>query len=190
MFLLILFVGVIVGSVLDDALLSPYIENKKVLYCLLNSVAYLLIYYAKGLCVEALIYAFVSSILLLISIIDYHFYEIPVKFNYALLIMGSVYAVIDHQNMADYFAGFLYISIFLCILFLASDGRLMGGGDVKLMSTCGLLLGTERILYAFYIGCVLALIVHTFQMLRKKKGRKVAMGPYFSAGIFITILFL
>ena len=64
----------------------------------------------------------------------------------------------------------------------------MGGGDVKLMASCGLILGTEKILYSFYLGCVLALIVHFFHMLLKKKGRMVAMGPYFTAGILIMIL--
>ena len=65
---------------------------------------------------------------------------------------------------------------------------MMGGGDVKLMAACGLILGMEKILYAFYFGCVLALIVHSFHMLLKKKGRVVAMGPYFSVGILVVVL--
>ncbi|MDD6441592.1 MAG: A24 family peptidase [bacterium] len=180
--------GIIFGMILNDAFLSPYIENKKVLYCLFNSISYLFILHFKGLGTEALIYAFMVSILLIISIIDYHFYEIPVQFNYYLLILGTLYCVIDFKNILDHIVGCLCVSVFLCIIFLVSNGRMMGGGDVKLMAACGLILGMEKILYAFYFGCVLALIVHSFHMLLKKKGRVVALGPYFSVGILVVVL--
>ena len=180
--------GIVFGMFLNDVLLSAYVDNKKVLYCLFNGIACLLILHMKGLGAEAVIYSFMISILLIISIIDAHFYEIPVQFNYYLLMLGILYCVIDVQNILDHIAGCLCVSVFLFILFLMSNGRLMGGGDVKLMASCGLILGTEKILYSFYLGCVLTLIVHFFHMLLKKKGRMVAMGPYFTAGILIMIL--
>ena len=151
--------GIVLGMFLNDVLLSVYIENKKVLYCLLNGIACLLILHVNGLGAEAVIYSFMIAILLIISIIDAHFYEIPVQFNYYLLILGIIYSLIDFENIMTHIAGFFCVSAFLCILFLASNGRMMGGGDVKLMATCGLILGTEKILYSFYLGCVLGLIV-------------------------------
>lgn len=180
--------GVIVGSVLNDALLFPYIKNQKVLYCLMNGIVYWLIFQFKDLGAETLVYSLMASILLIISIIDYHFYEIPVKFNYYLLILGIVYSCVDYKNILDHIGGCLCVSTFLCILFLGSGGRLMGGGDVKLMASCGLILGVNKIFYSFYLGCVLALISHFLLMLWKKRKRMVAMGPYFSMGILIIIL--
>lgn len=180
--------GVIVGSVLNDALLFPYIKNQKVLYCLMNSMVYMLIFKFKDLGASTLVYSLMASILLIISIIDYHFYEIPVKFNYYLFALGIVNSCVDYKNILDHIGGCLCVSTFLCILFLVSDGRLMGGGDVKLMASCGLILGIYKIFYSFYLGCVLALISHFFLMLWKRKERRVAMGPYFSMGILIIIL--
>lgn len=188
MLILIFLMGVIFGSVLYDTLLSSYIKGKKVLYCLMNATVYVLIFMVRGGNAVAVIYAFMASVLLIISIIDYHFYKIPVQFNYYLLILGIIYSFIDFENIMIHIAGFFCVSGFLCILFLASNGKMMGGGDVKLMATCGLILGAEKILYSFYLGCVLALIVHFIHMLLKKKGRIVAMGPYFTAGILIMIL--
>lgn len=188
MLILIGLVGVIVGSVLNDALLFQYVKNQKVLYCLMNGAVYLLIFHFKGAGAETLIYSFMASVLLLVSIVDYHFYEIPVKFNYYLLILGIVYSCIDYKNILDHIGGCLCVSTFLCIIFLLSGGRLMGGGDVKLMASCGMILGINKIFYSFYLGCVLAVISHFVLMLWKKKERIVAMGPYFSAGILIIIL--
>lgn len=188
MLALIIMMGVIAGSVLHDVFLSSYVKNRKILYCLMNSAVYLLLFCFKGWNVETLIYSLMASILLIISIIDYHFYEIPVKFNYYLLVLGIVHSFMDYKNILDYFAGSLCVSFFLCIILLVSDGRMMGGGDVKLMASCGMILGIDKSLFSFYLGCVLALVVHFLQMLLKKKGKTVAMGPYLSAGILIVVL--
>jgi leader peptidase (prepilin peptidase)/N-methyltransferase len=36
-----------------------------------------------------------------------------------------------------------------------TDGRGVGGGDVKLMAVCGLFLGWKLVLFAFFLGCLL-----------------------------------
>ncbi len=65
----------------------------------------------------------------------------------------------------------------------------MGGGDVKLMAASGLLLGWSKIVLAFVIGCILALVIHSVRRKVSREGTVLAMGPYFSMGIFIAAIF-
>lgn len=74
------------------------------------------------------------------------------------------------------------------ILYLVSGGGAIGGGDIKLMFACGLILGWKLILLAFVLGCIIGSVVHIIRMVRKKAGRMLAMGPYLSAGILLAAL--
>lgn len=65
----------------------------------------------------------------------------------------------------------------------------MGGGDVKLMAVCGLLLGWKLILLAFLTGCVLGAVIHSVRMLVSKESHVLAMGPYLSMGVMLAALF-
>lgn len=180
--------GASLGSIFDGALLSPYISSKKRLYCLLNGLSYGILTYCHGMCLNGILTCLVASVLLLISIVDYHFYRIPNRFNFYLFSLGILYSIIEYRNWNEHVAGMFYVSSFLCILFLVSQGRFMGGGDVKMMASCGLIVGKELIFAGFYIGCVAAVLHYLFRIARGKKEGKIAMGPYLSIGVFITLL--
>ena len=72
--------------------------------------------------------------------------------------------------------------------FLVSGGSAIGGGDVKLMAACGLILGWKLIILAFVLGCIIGSVVHVIRIKVSGSGRMLAMGPYLSAGIFIAAL--
>jgi leader peptidase (prepilin peptidase)/N-methyltransferase len=76
----------------------------------------------------------------------------------------------------------------LLIILKASKGRAMGGGDVKLMAATGLLLGYKNIILALVLGCVLGSIIHVALMKIQNKERMLAMGPYLSMGIYISMV--
>ena len=65
----------------------------------------------------------------------------------------------------------------------------MGGGDVKLMATCGLLLGWKVILVSFVIGCLLGSIIHSIRMAIEGKDKLLALGPYLAMGVYVGMLF-
>lgn len=65
----------------------------------------------------------------------------------------------------------------------------MGGGDVKLMASAGLLLGWKLILLAFILGCIFASVIHLLKMRFTDADSRLAFGPYLSAGIIVSILF-
>ena len=88
----------------------------------------------------------------------------------------------------DHLIGMVCVSGLLEVLYLVSGGRAIGGGDIKLMFACGLILGWERIILAFLLGCVIGSVVHTVRIKVSKAGRMLAMGPYLSAGVLLAAL--
>lgn len=154
-----------------------------------NGVLYVLICLVHGFNLESAIYCLMASALLTLSVIDFRTYEIPFGSNVFLLVLGIVHTIFDYQNWLLYVIGLVSVSLFLEILLLASGGRAIGGGDVKLMGACGLLLGWKNILLAFLIGCILGSVIHLIRMKVSHEQHVLAMGPYLSAGIFLAALF-
>ena len=154
----------------------------------LNGVFYVLICVVKGLTWVSLIYCFMASALLVLSLIDWCTYEIPFGINVFLFILGVVASLLDHENLFFHLTGMVCVSGLLGLLYLASRGRAIGGGDIKLMAACGLILGWQKIILAFLLGCILGSVIHLIRIKFCKAGRVLAMGPYLAAGIFLAAL--
>lgn len=154
----------------------------------LNGVLYVLIFLVEDFSLEAVLYCLLASALLVLSVIDWRTYEIPVGINIFILILGILRVITDYRNWWNYLIGFLCVSIFLYLLFWISKGRAIGGGDIKLMAAAGLLLGWKLIILAFLLGCIIGAIIHVIRMRVSKADHVLAMGPYLSVGIFIAAL--
>lgn len=153
-----------------------------------NGILYVMICAVNGLEWSSVIYCFMASALLVLSIIDWRTYEIPFGINVFLFVLGVVMTILDRGNLAEHLIGMICVSGLLGILYLLSGGRAIGGGDIKLMFACGLILGWKLILLAFFLGCIIGSVVHIIRMSVKKAGRMLAMGPYLSAGILLAAL--
>ena len=154
----------------------------------LNGVLYILIFAKYGLSIETLLYCLLFSALLVLSVIDFCTYEIPVGINVFILALGLIRVVTDYMNWPRYAIGLVCVSGFLFLIYWFSNGRALGGGDVKLMAACGLLVGWQFILIGFVAGCIIGSVVHLLRMRISKEGHVLAMGPYLSVGIMITVL--
>ena len=153
-----------------------------------NGVLYLLIFAVCGFGLDSIIYCLMASALLVLSVIDWRTYEIPIGINIFILVLGILHIVIDYQNWLDYVIGFFSISIVLLILFYVSGGRAIGGGDVKLMAAAGVVIGWKLIILAFFIGCIVGSIIHLTRMKLSGADKVLAMGPYLAVGIMIATL--
>lgn len=154
----------------------------------LNGILYLLIVFINGFNVESLLYCLLTSALIVLSIIDWRTYEIPIGINYFILTLGLIRLGYDYTNWANYLIGFLAVSGFIYIIIIATHGRGMGGGDCKLMAAAGLLLGWKLIILAFLLGCIIGSVVHVIRMKVTKADHVLALGPYLSIGILISTL--
>lgn len=154
----------------------------------LNAVLYVITFMVKGANVESLLYCLLISALIALSVIDWRTYEIPVGFNIFIGCLGIVMTVLDRKEWLSHLIGAVCVSLFLLILYLATKGRGIGGGDIKLMAAAGLLLGYKEVIFAFALGCILGAIIHVIRMKVSGAGKVLAMGPYLSAGIIVSAL--
>jgi leader peptidase (prepilin peptidase)/N-methyltransferase len=153
-----------------------------------NGLVYVLVFAVNDFTLQSVIYCLMMSALLVLAIIDWRNYEIPVSINLFILCLGILQTVLDISNWADHIAGFLCVSIFLYLLLVISRGRAIGGGDVKLMAAAGLSLGWKNIILAFLIGCILGSIIHLLRMKISGADHVLAMGPYLATGIAVAAL--
>ena len=59
---------------------------------------------------------------------------------------------------------------------------------MKMMFACGLILGWQRILLAFLVGCIVGSVVHMIRIKVQGAGRVLAMGPYLAVGVMLAAL--
>lgn len=153
-----------------------------------NGLLWLLVAIVKGISVDSLLYALFFSALLTLSVIDFRTYEIPAGINIFILALGLIMTVYHYTDWLDHVIGFFAVSIPLYIIIIATDGRGIGGGDMKLMATAGLLIGWKLVILAFALGCIIGAPIHILRMRISGADRVLAMGPYLSAGLFISVI--
>lgn len=159
-----------------------------------NGIAWVLIFIIRGFKydlvydVTTVCYLALFSALLVLSVIDFRTYEIPLGCNIFILAVGLIHLFVDYSNWLQYVIGLTAVSLFLYIIYVVSKGRAIGGGDVKLMAVCGLLLGWKLSVVAFILGCVLGSVIHIARMKISGKDHMLAMGPYLSMGVMIAAL--
>ncbi len=143
----------------------------------------------KGWSASAILLGLAASALLSLSLIDWKTYEIPFEYNVFIFVLGVLALVFDLAHWYDYVIGFFALGLPLLALFYLSKGRAIGGGDVKLMAACGMLLGWKLVLLGFVLGCIIGSVIHIVRMKISGEKHMLAMGPYLSVGVFISALF-
>lgn len=135
------------------------------------------------------------SVLIVISVIDWRTFEIPIGTNIFILVLGLIRLALDilifrfDGDWLEYVIGFFVVSIPLAAIYYVSKGRAIGGGDVKLMAVAGLFLGWKLALVALILGCLYGSVIHIIRMKVSGEGKQLAMGPYLSAGIITALWF-
>ncbi len=159
---------------------------------------------------------FICSVLIVVTVIDWRTFEIPLGANITIFALGIVKLVVtmlvdsryykiycDGESIVptflqtlnangkwlEYVIGFFAVSVPLSIIFYVSKGRAIGGGDVKLMAVAGLFLGWKLAFVALIAGCLYGSVIHIIRMKVSGEGKQLAMGPYLSAGIVTAMWF-
>lgn len=184
-----LFMILLVGALLGEVVYR-YARNKisctNRLLVLCNMGLWFCIYIIEGIRLESVLYMLVSTVLLTVSVIDWITLEIPLECNVVLGILGLLHLLTDHQNWMMYVIGAGTVSGIFLVIYFATKGQGIGGGDIKLMISAGLLLGWQKVLLALFIGSVLGTVIHLSLMRFCHKDRILAFGPYLAAGILLA----
>lgn len=156
---------------------------------LVNGLIYVWVFAACGFTAVSILFCICASALIVLSVIDWRTYEIPIGCNILIGILGIVRVILDLAHWYDYVIGFFIVSGLFYLILLITKGRGMGGGDVKLMAAAGLLLGWKNILLALMIGSIAGSIIHLTLMKIQGRDRVLAFGPYLALGIFVSMLY-
>jgi leader peptidase (prepilin peptidase)/N-methyltransferase len=164
-----------------------------------NGLAYVCIFLIKGFSLVTVLMCFAFSVFLVISVIDCRTMEIPFALNVSIGVLAVLRLILEYIEYRDlrvlleYIIGFFVVSGFMYICLMI--GRTLkgidafGGGDIKLMAFAGLFIGWKSVILAFFIGCILAAVIHTIRMKVSKEGHVLAFGPYLCAGLTIAMLY-
>ncbi len=155
---------------------------------LLNGILYIAVFMANGISLQSFLYCLMTSALLVIAVIDERTLEIPLGLNAFLLVLGILMCILEREKIVSHLIGLVCVSAALYLLWLLTGGRAIGGGDVKLMGAAGLLLGWQRILLAFFLGCIIGAVCHVLRMKLAKAEHVLAMGPYLALAVWLCAL--
>jgi leader peptidase (prepilin peptidase)/N-methyltransferase len=186
-----LFAGLLIGAGLNRWLLRLGFDMVRIVP-LCNGMLYEILYLKMGYSLDTVLAGGVVSVLLILSIVDWKTMEIMPLFQIILLGYGLLHFFWKLSLWRDWILGSLIVSVPLALVFFASRGKAVGGGDVKLMALCGFYVGASRIFFAFFLACFLSCLHQAVRWIRKKKTPEIrqacAMGPYLSIGVFFSMI--
>lgn len=137
---------------------------------------------------------YVSCSMIVIFIYDLKHFIIPDKILFPAIIVALLFQILNFKfqipaPIINYLLAALLASAFFLAIYLISQGRGLGFGDVKLAILMGLLLGFPNILVALLLAFWLGAIVGLSAMALHKKGLKseLPFAPFLIAGTFIAL---
>lgn len=144
------------------------------------------------------IWLLIVTILIALSVYDLRWYILPNVLVYPLLVLSVteliVIGIFIHHlggHIAAGFLGALAAGGVAYILYAVSDGKWIGGGDVKILAAIGLILANLGelilvILLSSLVGSAISLILIASKKLSRKS--VIPFGPFLMASTFISAI--
>lgn len=155
----------------------------------LTGILYAIVFLRFGYTVQTIIMCALASILIVASMIDFDIMEIPNRLNILIVVLAIFSMVTQPLSIKEKIIGFFIVSVPTLLIAVLTKGGI-GGGDIKLLASCGLLLGYKSILVATFIGVMIGGIVGMIKLIKhKQRKQEMPLGPYLSIGIMIAALY-
>lgn len=175
--------------------------KNKVLCFALCFVIFFIPLWSGGMNNVSFLYGITATMLFFLSVVDWNTQYIPMECNIIIFICGLIHLFADFSNWVDYLIGLFAVSGFLLLVDKVSIPFLrrryeeeveltsgIGDGDIKLMAATGLLIGWRLNFLALGIGCITGSVIHLIRMKMKGSSGQLALGPYLSLGVYITMI--
>lgn len=170
-----------------------YCKNKiSIQYPLIEmttGIIFLTMYRFYGLNIFLLKAIVLTSIILIVSIIDFKHHIIPDELSFFTFISGLVFFLITRDmSLKSVVLAFLLGGGFLFIIAMIGP---MGGGDIKIMSGFALFLGLEKTVLALMLSFILGGLIGMILIVSKIKNRKdhIPFGPFLGIGTLISFFY-
>lgn len=138
------------------------------------------------------------SVLLALAVYDIRWMELPDRLVAIFGVLAGLIALLNIDftkftlyQYLDPLLGVLFIAGLFYFLFQISDGKWIGGGDVKLAAGMGLLLGLQGSVIALFIASLMGSVFGLSAMAIFKRDRKqvIPFGPFLISATFVVFLF-
>ena len=185
-------------ELLTNRLLKLYqlsYTRQPVYYLLVPFIAFLVTHYAKSLPMTEQIFTYWISysflcLLLIVAVIDYYTLEVRHRFVLLIVLLGIFqYLLLGKPSLIEMGIGFFAASLPLLIISILTRGSI-GGGDIKLLASCGLVLGPTSILLGTFLAIIVGGVYGIFLLLLHKKEKQDALPfvPFLALGLGIAYL--
>lgn len=158
-----------------------------------NAIMYVILFLKFGFTISFFKYCILSSLLLVIGIIDNDTKEVYSSTTLFGLATGFIFIGLDYWFNGANIGNFIIGGIigFLVIYFIVILTRGMGEGDADIAGICGLFIGWKGIILTLFLAFVIGGVRGTYLLLSKKGNKKteMAFGPYIAIGAIITVVF-
>lgn len=134
-----------------------------------------------------LLYLGLAFVLVTVSFYDILYREIPDEVMLPSLVIGAfIIPLIKMHTLPSMLLGFIVPTLFFGILFFGSQGRWLGGGDIRLGALMGIMLGWPKILVGLFLAYFAGSIYSVIGLCLKKLTRKsaIAFGPFLALGLY------
>lgn len=149
-----------------------------------------------GMTIEFFLYAAMTAVLIVVTMIDLDLQIIPDRLVAALGILSLLYLFLVRfprygvSALYNSAIGFVLGGLFFLLIAIVSNGG-MGGGDIKLMAMLGLWFGWQKLLVLMFLTFIGGAIISLFLLLLKVKKMKdgIPFGPFIAFAAYIVSMF-
>jgi len=165
--------------------ISPAYPLAEILYGLLAAA----VVSREGITLYATIMFLILGISIAIAIVDIKTLAIPNLLVGAFILL-SLYPVILRSDYWDNLFGLILCAVFFLIILLIFPGS-FGGGDLKLASAMGFLLGFELSIVAIETALITGSVIGIIYAIKTKKGLKIKLpfAPFLTAGLIVAFFY-
>ncbi len=136
---------------------------------------------------------FISSVMVVVSVVDFKFSLIPTSLVFAASFVALFfdYFFKTSQEFSGFVIAAFCLAAFFGLIVFLTKGKGMGEGDIVLAFLIGMVLGLRdgmlAVFLAFLIGATVAVLL--ILVGRKRFGQTIPFAPFLVLGFFISFLF-
>jgi len=141
---------------------------------------------------QFLFYIIEFSLLIGIFFYDLIYRIIPDTFSLSAIAIGIAGGLIfGDPTWLNMLLGGALGFLFFFLQYIVSQGRWIGGGDLRMGALMGVLLGWEKTLLALAVAYILGTIISIYLLIHKKaKGKtQIPLGPFLVIGLIGTLFY-
>lgn len=161
---------------------------------ILTGLLFVLAFVSYGYSLDLIIALTFISMLIIIVVSDYNYMIISDEVLIFFSILLGIEIFFIHGTSAFVSGLISAVLAFITMLLVKLGGdklfkrESMGGGDIKLMFTFGLVLGYPMVIVSIFLGSVIGLIISLITI-KKNPEHIIPFGPFLAAGALIIVLF-